>query len=567
MLSVSVSPASRYTYPLSTTRVRQRDELDGATWTTATPALRSVREVAPAYATATPVMAPLRPSGLIDTTQLHQLAKNAHAIGNEARKTLIDVLRKIRDGRLYYELGYSTFENYCDREFGIARSTAYEYMRVSAALEYLPRLRVLFSKGDMSWHQVREITKVAKADTEIEWIELTCEVSVRKLMAEVRAAQRSGRERPRDGESGLPNLHVTLSIDVTLEEKERLIRGLALVPEALSEHDRDHDSDHDGGNHVAPRDLKMLLLHLADGLLSGELRVTRTAEGCPCGAPMKPLRSQMIVYHERADGEATLATDSGPVAVPAERIAALAPLSEWIGVRRSDEPGEVESPTEAAGHPEVECPAEAVGEAVGDREVAEVAEQASGEIDRPTNARLAREILSRDSMRCTSPGCSRRRNLHVHHIQHRSKGGRTAADNLTTVCDTCHALLHSGRLDVAGSAPHRLAWTMNPNDPGVGLRTLERLRVQMAEIDATAAESRFSSVLNSPGGVPPQSSGGALLQLPGSVLPRSMSAVADTGELPATDQPWLRGGPAELPDPGSDEQLLRRALMMKGPTL
>ena len=59
--------------------------------------------------------------------------------------------------------------------------------------------------------------------------------------------------------------------------------------------------------------------------------------------------------------------------------------------------------------------------------------------------RVRREVLARDQHRCQAPGCGRTRFLEVHHIVARRKGGSNKADNLMTLCATCHRLYHERR--------------------------------------------------------------------------------------------------------------------------
>ena len=66
-------------------------------------------------------------------------------------------------------------------------------------------------------------------------------------------------------------------------------------------------------------------------------------------------------------------------------------------------------------------------------------------------------LLDRDGWRCTIPGCSSRRNLHLHHIRFRSAGGSDDAANLTTLCAAHHHRgVHAGRVRVSGCAPDGL---------------------------------------------------------------------------------------------------------------
>ena len=55
-------------------------------------------------------------------------------------------------------------------------------------------------------------------------------------------------------------------------------------------------------------------------------------------------------------------------------------------------------------------------------------------------ALLVKQVLSRDEWRCRS--CFSRNNLHVHHIIFRSQQGADEADNLITLCSSCHDGVH-----------------------------------------------------------------------------------------------------------------------------
>lgn len=75
----------------------------------------------------------------------------------------------------------------------------------------------------------------------------------------------------------------------------------------------------------------------------------------------------------------------------------------------------------------------------------------------PTQVR----ILQRDGYLCQAPGCSSRRQLEVHHVVFRSRGGTNQGANLITLCHAHHAhMLHRGRIAVSGVAPNDLRWEM-----------------------------------------------------------------------------------------------------------
>ena len=58
-------------------------------------------------------------------------------------------------------------------------------------------------------------------------------------------------------------------------------------------------------------------------------------------------------------------------------------------------------------------------------------------------------VLRRDLHRCHA--CGRRHDLHVHHIEPRSRGGSNDPSNLLTLCRFCHATTHAGDLIISGN--------------------------------------------------------------------------------------------------------------------
>ncbi|MCU0674665.1 MAG: HNH endonuclease [Myxococcota bacterium] len=57
---------------------------------------------------------------------------------------------------------------------------------------------------------------------------------------------------------------------------------------------------------------------------------------------------------------------------------------------------------------------------------------------------LSRALDVRDAGRCRFPGCNHRRFLDRHHLEHWSRNGETKLDNLLTLCDAHHRLVHEG---------------------------------------------------------------------------------------------------------------------------
>jgi hypothetical protein len=81
-----------------------------------------------------------------------------------------------------------------------------------------------------------------------------------------------------------------------------------------------------------------------------------------------------------------------------------------------------------------------------------------------------RRILDRDGYRCAAPECTQRKNLQVHHLDYRSRGGGDADSNRVTACAFHHQLgEHGGLLRVRGQvdeAGRGLTWEMGLDDSG-----------------------------------------------------------------------------------------------------
>jgi hypothetical protein len=67
----------------------------------------------------------------------------------------------------------------------------------------------------------------------------------------------------------------------------------------------------------------------------------------------------------------------------------------------------------------------------------------------PATARLVRR---RDHGRCRVPGCRSALGIELHHLVPRSAGGAHVVQNLVSLCGSCHAAHHDGRLRISGTA-------------------------------------------------------------------------------------------------------------------
>jgi hypothetical protein len=81
--------------------------------------------------------------------------------------------------------------------------------------------------------------------------------------------------------------------------------------------------------------------------------------------------------------------------------------------------------------------------------------------------RKTHRIMARDGWRCLVPACSSRRNLHVHHVVPRSRGGGDEDSNLVTLCAWHHLRgVHGGIVEITGKAPDALLFQLGVRPDG-----------------------------------------------------------------------------------------------------
>jgi hypothetical protein len=78
-------------------------------------------------------------------------------------------------------LGYGSYLEYVERIFGYAPRVAAERIRVARALQELPLMREALRTASIPWSVAREVTRVAVADTEQQWLDAVQGKSVRQV--------------------------------------------------------------------------------------------------------------------------------------------------------------------------------------------------------------------------------------------------------------------------------------------------------------------------------------------------------------------------------------------------
>jgi hypothetical protein len=109
--------------------------------------------------------------------RLRQISERRAGLDAEEARWLLAARRS----GVHRQLGFATLAEYMERVLGYGPRAASERLRVAEALESLPCLRDALSTGQLAYSAVRELSRVATADTETAWIEKARGCTLREI--------------------------------------------------------------------------------------------------------------------------------------------------------------------------------------------------------------------------------------------------------------------------------------------------------------------------------------------------------------------------------------------------
>ena len=95
------------------------------------------------------------------------LGRKRAALDHELGRRLVAAYRL----RVHESLGFASFAEYVERYCGCSRREATERLRVAKALDELPELSHALRTGQVCWSACRELSRVATAETERDWLD------------------------------------------------------------------------------------------------------------------------------------------------------------------------------------------------------------------------------------------------------------------------------------------------------------------------------------------------------------------------------------------------------------
>jgi hypothetical protein len=347
--------------------------------------------------------------------QITELAAHIHAATCRWLELVAEFDR--REG--WGEWGCKSCAAWLSWRCGLSAAAAREQLRVARRLTELPGIRASFARGRLSYSQVRALTRVATPATDGDLVGLARHATAAQLEVVVRAYRgvldrEIGDVQPEHQRRYVSCRHdddgaLLIQARLPAEEGALLLAALEAGRDSLragepaegASAETTHTGDTDERATVSNADAMVLM---AETLLSTGPAHRNQGE------------SYQVVVHVDA---ATLEKDE-PGSSQLEEGSRLAPET----VRR------------------LACDASLVRILERDGKPLSV-----GRKTRTLPPALRRALRSRDRC-CRFPGCSQRRFLHGHHIQHWAHGGTTDLSNLVQLCAHHHRLLHEGGYDI-----------------------------------------------------------------------------------------------------------------------
>jgi hypothetical protein len=334
-----------------------------------------------------------------DTSQLVEIEAEICAIAASMatyRVRLLHLVGEIEATGGWRTAGHLSCAHWLAELLDIELSTAREKVRIARALRELPVVRRRFESGALSYAKVRQVTRVATPENEMELTDLA-ERHPAGQLPKLLAAWQQRREPDR------------------ARKRQHDERGLSFRDEPT-------------GNRTAIIQLSAQQIAMLEALVDFEV----LHEPAGASPPRSPLR------HKRADAFGRLierlATGDNASADASRTLRPELILHRRVGETRLQDGTLLPEPVARC----FTCDADVrVMTHYPDGSPADV-----GRRHRVVTPRLRRIVLERDGYQCRFPGCQARHFLQVHHIVHWEDGGPTSVANLITYCGYHHRFVH-----------------------------------------------------------------------------------------------------------------------------
>jgi hypothetical protein len=348
-----------------------------------------------------------------------------------------EALREAERLRMWRQFGYGSLIEYMEMELGYAPRMAVERLRVAKAIVELPAIADAMAQGDLSFSAGRELTRVATAETEQQWLEATGDKNMRDVEDMVSGRKRG--DKPSDPFD--PKLRTrSQRFDAIDDETRAMLRQARQILER------------ERGERI---DDCALLRTFARMVIDGAASPDRK------GAPYQIAITTCDRCKRGWQDGGGITVEMSPVTLETARCDAM--HIGRIDVAPTDDLPDRSEPHVDAKHAEQQHanqqhPATATAR--------DVEATAKGDQDNKANRRnrhekrarstippaTRRRVKHRDHGRCRVPWCRSSRNCDQHHMVALARGGDHTDDNVITLCESHHLAHHAGALMIEGTA-------------------------------------------------------------------------------------------------------------------
>lgn len=299
--------------------------------------------------------------------------------------------------------GHATTTDWLAAECAMDKRTAREYVRVAKRLTRWRGVAEAFALRQLSYCQVRAITRAEETEDEAELLRVARGRTVRQIEQHVRQLRSSQSADLDRANQGRAKRHVTCFYDeigslhffgrLPADQAAAFVEAVETAAEELAG-SRDDPCGRPGWSRpaVAARRADALVELVTGGGATTQLVLHADPEALACQAGRNEQRAGNVLYLR-----------DGP-AIPSALARRLA----------------------------CDC-------AISFKDLNH------GRAQRLVTARQRAALELRDGRVCAFPGCDRTHGLHAHHLTHWIHGGHTDLTNLALLCSAHHHLLHEGR--------------------------------------------------------------------------------------------------------------------------
>lgn len=344
-------------------------------------------------------------TNLSDDEVVEQIVRCAGRVA-AAEAQLLALVAEFDRREAWTGVGMLSCAHWLSWRLGLGLGAAYERVRVARALRDLPLTAAAYAAGQLSWSQVRAITRAATPADEATYVDLAPHASGAQLERLVRGVRRA-----------------------------RKLAEDAVDPEAAAER------------------MRARVTYDEDGTMVLRVRVP-VEQGAVLLAALEQARSALDGSGSAADSSAEESRDRASLAEGLVHVARTFLASDAVDRRGSSRlaryrlTARIDPLSGWARLPDGELlPPGTLGADPADL----------GRSARAPSLALRERLGTLDGERCRFPGCTRRRRLHAHHVRPWSTGGPTDLANLVLLCGRHHTRVHAEGFRLRLHADRRLS--------------------------------------------------------------------------------------------------------------